>query len=184
MRRVRFAALVAPSLVLVALVGCKKPAPPGIADAAPAASAAEVDAYANLPWATEINMDASTTASASATPAPAPAPAPAASVAVFTGPTGTFSGRVKDSGDVYTVTANVGPSGGTVTYGPPLNCSGSWKLTSNNPTTTRYVEKITNDPGKKCTPVVDVTLEREASKPGAYWYSAGAGQARALITKQ
>lgn len=178
----RLEVAVVSTLLFVASTGCKKPVPTVVADAAPVASA-PVDADSNLPWATEINMDASTATSATP-PAPTPAPTPAASVAVFTGPTGTFSGRVKDSGDVYVVTANVGPGGGTVSYGPPLNCSGSWKLTSNNPTTTRYVEKITTDPGKKCTPVVDVTLEREASKPGAYWYSAGAGQARALLTKQ
>ncbi|MFO0741080.1 MAG: hypothetical protein U0270_34595 [Labilithrix sp.] len=169
----------------LALIACKAKLPPA-PDAGPAPVASE-EVDANLPWATEIDMDAAAataSASASARPASAPAPAPAASAVAYTGPSGTYSGRVKDTGMVYTVTAQLGPGGGSVSYGPPLNCKGRWSQTSYNDKTARYVEKISDDPGKKCTPVVDVTLEKEESKPGSYWYSAGAGQAKALITKQ
>ncbi len=148
----------------------------------PAASVAEVDA--NLPWATEIVMDAGAPAAPSQAAAPAPAPAAPA----FAGPVGTFTGNVKDSGQVYTLTVNLTSTGGTASYSAPLNCKARWTYQgaspSASPTTFKYVEKITEQPKPPtCADNVPVVLTKESSVPNAYYYSAGGGQAQALLKK-
>ena len=167
-----------------ALAGCpeKKPAAVDAGPAPSASVAADVDADANLPWATEIDMDAGAsaptpTAVASAAPAPA-----------FHGPTGTYTGNVKDSGQVYTITANLTATGATVSYSAPLNCKARWTFQSASPTsaptTFKYVEKITEQPKPPtCADNVNVVLTKEPSLPNAYIYSAGGGQAQALLKK-
>lgn len=158
-------------------------------DAGPApsaSSAADVDADANLPWATEIDMDAGASA-----PTPASTPTAVASAApapAFHGPTGTYTGNVKDSGQVYTITANLTATGATVSYSAPLNCKARWTFQSASPTsaptTFKYVEKITEQPKPPtCADNVNVVLTKEPSLPNAYVYSAGGGQAQALLKK-
>ena len=174
---------------LLALAGCPQKQSTGTVDAAPPVASVEVDA--NLPWATEINMDAATAAPtvSQAAAAPAPTPAPAASAApAYTGPLGTFTGNVKDSGGVYTITANITATGATVSYSAPLNCKARWTFKSSSPaaspTTYNYVEKITEQPTPPtCADNVPVILTKEPSVPNAYAYNAGGGQARALLKK-
>lgn len=171
-----------------ALAGCpeKKPAAVDAGPAPSASSAADVDADANLPWATEIDMDAGASA-----PTPASTPTAVASAApapAFHGPTGTYTGNVKDSGQVYTITANLTATGATVSYSAPLNCKARWTFQSASPTsaptTFKYVEKITEQPKPPtCADNVNVVLTKEPSLPNAYVYSAGGGQAQALLKK-
>ena len=66
---------------------------------------------------------------------------------------------------VYTVTAQLGPGGGSVSYGPPLNCKGRWSQTRLQRQDRALRREDPDDPGKKRTPVVDVTLEKESRSP-------------------
>jgi hypothetical protein len=166
------------------LAACKERAPLVVSDAAaPAASAEPVDADGKLPWATEIDMDAQAHASASAPPPPPP-PAPNAppKAVAFDGPVGTFTGNVKDQGSMYTMTVSLTATGGTVSYGAPLNCKGRWTFQNQKDEVYRYVEKITDQPSPP-TCMVDVNLQLSKASPTSYVYSATGGKSTALLKK-
>ncbi len=152
--------------------GCKRLLKRGV-DAG--IDAADVPAEAAAPV---VDASAEAAAPEETTSADAGAPSPSASghaAAADPGAVGTFVGQVKEGSLNYSMTAVLNDKGGSISYGAPFNCKGTWTLASHTGKVWHFKEHITEQGGRKCAQGETATLDEV--KPGVFTYSEGSAHA-------
>jgi hypothetical protein len=91
------------------------------------------------------------------------------------GAVGTFSGQVKEGSLSYPMTAVLNDKGGSISYGLPFNCKGTWTLTNHTGKVWHFKEHISEQGGRKCAQGETATLDEV--KPGVFTYSEGSAHA-------
>ena len=129
----------------------------------------------------DASVEAAAPEETTAADAGTPAPTGSGHAAVADpGAIGTFTGQVKEGSLSYTVTLVLNDKGGTVSYGLPFNCKGTWTLANHTGKVWHFKEHITEQGGRKCAQGETSTLEEV--KPGVFNYSEGS--AHATVTKR
>ncbi|HEY8077536.1 MAG TPA: hypothetical protein VIF62_25595 [Labilithrix sp.] len=148
----------------------------------------DIDAAVDTTGLVDAAPTATVADTADAAPEAGPAPSATHAVVAFAPgsiPTGTFIGTVHEGSlPPYTMTAVLHATGGTITYGTPFGCVGTWTLTDHAGGAFHYHETITTQgtaPGaRKCANGLTATLSEV--KPGTT-YNYGEGRATATVSK-
>jgi hypothetical protein len=166
------------ALLALSLVGCDKLLHKK-ADAGVVVDVPDVD----VPAIVDAGLEAAaatdpTAADATAPTVTASASATHAGVAPGSIPVGAFGGQVREGSiSPYTMTLALTATGGSVSYGLPFSCKGTWTLTTHDTKSFHYKEHIIDQgTGRKCAQGENAVLEEV--KPGTtYNYSEGSAHA-------